>query len=248
MKVKYSYKIINVDKETNSMEIVYTSEKYGVLHVGARLPWEGETVEQIVEMYNPSLFWLESENPVVDVTEGLEGEQSVDVLTPSEAVDPTEVDKDRLSLSKFQAFYSLASFGLLDKVDRLVRREGTLRFREAWTTESNKLDGPWAVRKCLEIVELIKLLGISSADMDAMFVRGSQLDINNPKESLLELESQLFDQEMIIWDRKSLLSETDYVEIPSYDKPKDDLVAQRQVWRDEIRDARNEIRQLEQAL
>ena len=158
--------------------------------------------------------------------------------------DPVIIKPEDLSMSKFQAFYSLASFGLLDKTDGLARMGGTLKLREVWINESNKLTGSWTVRKCLETVELIKLLGISSADMDAIFVRGSQLDINNPKESLSELESQLFDQEMIIWDRKGLLSETDYVEMPSYDKPKDDLVAQRQVWRDEIRAAQTEIQRL----
>ena len=247
MKVEYKYKVINVDKESKSMEIVYISEEHGVLHVGARLPWEGETVQQIVEMYNPAVFWLESKKPTINVLDGLEGEQSVDIEPPSGVVYPT-IPIDEISLSKFQAFYALASFGLLDKADSLARREGTLRLREEWIDESNKLTGSWAVRKCLETVELIKLLGISSADMDAIFVRGSQLDINNPKESLSELESQLFDQEMIIWDRKGLLSETDYVDMSSYDKPKDDLVAQRQVWRDEIRASRNEIRQLEQSL
>ena len=240
MNIEYSYKIISVDKQAKTMEIVYSSDKYGDLHVGARLPWETETLEQIVEMYNPSLYWLEKEIPTLDVNEGEQGYQALN----TEVIDEDEP----LYLSKLKAFYSLAYCGLLDKADRLSRRDGSLSLREAWINESNKIDGAWTVRKCLEVAELIRLLKISSAEMDNIFVRGSQIDINNPKDSLSDIESELFDQEMVIWKNKGNLLETDYVEMQSYDKDKTDLIAKRQVWRDEIRASRNEIIQLKQSL
>ena len=80
MKIEYTYKIINVDKEAKSMEIVYESPKYGVLHVGARLPWKDETLEQIVEMYNPTRYWLEQSMEVLDVEENSKGSQEITVF------------------------------------------------------------------------------------------------------------------------------------------------------------------------
>lgn len=38
-----------------------------------------------------------------------------------------------------------------------------------------------------------------------------------------------------IAELKQLLSDTDYVVLPDYDKSKPDVLAQRQLWRDEIR-------------
>jgi hypothetical protein len=55
--ITYTYEIIAVDEAARCMEIVYTSDKYGVMHVGARLPFEGETVEQIVVMFAPVNEW-----------------------------------------------------------------------------------------------------------------------------------------------------------------------------------------------
>jgi hypothetical protein len=39
-----------------------------------------------------------------------------------------------------------------------------------------------------------------------------------------------------IAELKQLLRETDYVALPDYDKDKPDIIAQRQAWRDEIRE------------
>jgi bifunctional ADP-heptose synthase (sugar kinase/adenylyltransferase) len=38
-----------------------------------------------------------------------------------------------------------------------------------------------------------------------------------------------------IAELKQLLTETDYLVLPDYDKDKPDVLAQRQVWREEIR-------------
>lgn len=38
-----------------------------------------------------------------------------------------------------------------------------------------------------------------------------------------------------IAELKQLLRDTDYVALPDYDKDKTDVIAQRQLWRDEIR-------------
>jgi len=55
--ITYTYTVISVDESARCMEIVYSSEEHGVMHVGARLPFEGETVEQIVAMFAPVQEW-----------------------------------------------------------------------------------------------------------------------------------------------------------------------------------------------
>lgn len=93
MIVKYSYEIINVDKEAKTMEIVYSSEKYGKLHVGARLPFTNETVEDIVLMYNPSAYWIEQETETLNVEAGTKGFQEID-LNPSENKSASDMIED----------------------------------------------------------------------------------------------------------------------------------------------------------
>lgn len=71
--ISYSYEIIAVDAAARVMEVVYTSEGRAPFHIGARLPYDGETVEQIVAMYAPIGNWIEAEATVVVPEAGTQG-------------------------------------------------------------------------------------------------------------------------------------------------------------------------------
>jgi hypothetical protein len=81
MNIEYTYEIFSVNTEARCMEVVYTSEGNPTMHIGARLPYEGETVEAIVEMYAPVRYWEELKTPVVEVSPGQTG--SVQVTPPT---------------------------------------------------------------------------------------------------------------------------------------------------------------------
>jgi hypothetical protein len=84
MNITYTYEIISVDQQARCMEVVYTSEGMPTMHIGARLPYEGETTEAIVEMYAPVRYWEEINTPVVPVNVG----QSGTVVVPPPYVPP----------------------------------------------------------------------------------------------------------------------------------------------------------------
>lgn len=65
MSIEYTYEIISVDPAARCMEIVYSSDGRQTLHIGARLPFEGENLEAVVAMYSPVAYWLQQETPVV---------------------------------------------------------------------------------------------------------------------------------------------------------------------------------------
>jgi len=68
-----TYQVTEVYPETKTMLIVYTSEKYGTMTVGARMPWEGETLDDIAAMYSPLRYWIEQELAVAEVAVGASG-------------------------------------------------------------------------------------------------------------------------------------------------------------------------------
>jgi hypothetical protein len=72
--ITYTYEITAVDEAARCMEIVYTSEKYGVMQVGARLPFEGETVEQVVVMFSPVNEWRMRDLSVIVPEVGTSGQ------------------------------------------------------------------------------------------------------------------------------------------------------------------------------
>jgi hypothetical protein len=73
MSITYTYEIISVDQASRCMEVIYTSEGNPTMHIGARLPYEGETVEAIVRMYAPVPYWEERKTPIVPVDVGQSG-------------------------------------------------------------------------------------------------------------------------------------------------------------------------------
>lgn len=73
MSITYTYEIISVDQAARCMEVVYTAEGRQTLHIGTRLPFEGEAIEDVIEMYSPVAYWLEQEKVVQVPSVGTSG-------------------------------------------------------------------------------------------------------------------------------------------------------------------------------
>jgi hypothetical protein len=73
MSVNYSYKILSVDEAARCMEVLYTSEGRQPMHIGARLPFVGESLETVIEQFAPVPYWLALEAPVALPTIGATG-------------------------------------------------------------------------------------------------------------------------------------------------------------------------------
>lgn len=65
MNIEFSYNIISVDNSARCMEVVYSSQGRPTLHISARLPFEGETLDSVLFMYAPIAYWQELDTPVV---------------------------------------------------------------------------------------------------------------------------------------------------------------------------------------
>jgi hypothetical protein len=89
--ISYTYQIIRVDPDAKAMDILYTSPEHGTMLVGARMPWEGETVEGIVQMYSPVRNWVEQTLSVASVEVGASGE--VAFALGDEASNPITMSK-----------------------------------------------------------------------------------------------------------------------------------------------------------
>lgn len=85
MSITYTYTVISADEAARCMEVVYEAVGHQTTHVGARLPYEGETLEQVVRMYAPVANWETAARSVVVPTIGATG-----VIEPDpEPVTPT---------------------------------------------------------------------------------------------------------------------------------------------------------------
>lgn len=73
MNIAYTYEIVSVDEAARCMEIIYSSDGQQTMHVGARLPFEGENLEAVVQMYAPVAYWQTAQTPVVAPAVGTQG-------------------------------------------------------------------------------------------------------------------------------------------------------------------------------
>lgn len=64
MSINYTYEIISVDEQARCMEIVYRADGHPTQHVGARLPYQGEALIDVVSMYAPVAYWQSLIAPV----------------------------------------------------------------------------------------------------------------------------------------------------------------------------------------
>jgi hypothetical protein len=96
MIIQYEYEIVSVNAEGRCMDVRYTSEGRETMLVGARLPFEGETLESVIRAYAPTAYWEERELPVVVPEVGTSGQvllsseaDQAALSEPTEAIFPT---------------------------------------------------------------------------------------------------------------------------------------------------------------
>lgn len=106
MSIEYTYTIINVDEVARCMEVVYSSEGNPTMHIGARLPYEGETLEEIIAMYAPVAHWDQLKLPVVVPVAGTQG-----VISPASSTQPGSAAED----TAFSPIFPTPASGSIDK-------------------------------------------------------------------------------------------------------------------------------------
>lgn len=87
MSITYTYEIIKVDEAARCMEIVYTAEGHQTMHVGARLPFDGESLEDVVKAFAPVALWTDLARAVQVPSVGAQG-----TVAPESA--PTQQEPD----------------------------------------------------------------------------------------------------------------------------------------------------------
>lgn len=110
MTISYNYEIISVDENARCMEVIYRSTGYPDMHIGARLPYEGESLNSVIEQYSPVPIWLEITRAV-----------SLPQVGTSGSIEPPQPTQNKvLSVTMRQARLALLQSGLLANVEAAI--------------------------------------------------------------------------------------------------------------------------------
>jgi hypothetical protein len=97
MSIKYNYEIISVDEAARCMEIVYSAEGHQTMHISARLPFQGESLDDVIKAFAPVPLWIELATPVVAPQVGTSG-----TVTPPQPVVENEEPTSEIVISPVQ--------------------------------------------------------------------------------------------------------------------------------------------------
>lgn len=168
--IPYSYEIIKVDPQARVMEVVYSSPGRQTMHISARLPYVGESLETVIDMFSPVAYWRELEAEVVVPELG-----SGQVTPPAEPTPEETLAKWRASfqITMRQCRLHLLMTGKLDLVqpaiDSLPEPTKTAASIE-WEY------GAVVQRNAPLVAQLAPVLGWSTPEeIDAQFIAASLL-------------------------------------------------------------------------
>lgn len=114
MSIKYTYEIINVDEKARCMEIIYRSNGRKEMHISARLPWEGESLEAVIDSFSPVAYWQEQERPIQSVQVGKTGTIVPAVDIPVAPEDMANADMLLEFTVEQKVAKALVKFGVLE--------------------------------------------------------------------------------------------------------------------------------------
>ena len=98
--ITFEYEIIRVDEGARCMEVVYRSEGRPTMNIGARLPFQGETLESIIQAFAPIQYWIELETPLDVPVVGTAGTIVPKVVPPASVpVDTVAINDQILNIS-----------------------------------------------------------------------------------------------------------------------------------------------------
>jgi len=128
MNIAYTYEIVLVDEAARCMEVVYSAEGHQTMRIGARLPFDGESLESVIKAFAPSSLWRELAATVVVpvvghrgyIDENLPAHQAVLSMTTEEVEARLNADMwAQLEFEK-QVASALVKLGVLSENPTLI--------------------------------------------------------------------------------------------------------------------------------
>jgi hypothetical protein len=93
MSIVYTFEVVAVDEAARCMEVVYKADGHAEHRIGARLPFAGESLAAVVNMYAPIWQWQESVRELSVPAIGASGEIGPD--TPAEVFAAEETQEQK---------------------------------------------------------------------------------------------------------------------------------------------------------
>jgi len=89
MSIQYTYTIESVDTAARCMVVVYEAQGHATQHIGARIPFEGEALEDVIDMFAPVSYWEAQVRPLDTPVVGASGVVVPEVISAQDSLVPS---------------------------------------------------------------------------------------------------------------------------------------------------------------
>lgn len=89
MSIQYTYTIESVDTAARCMVVVYEAQGHATQHIGARIPFEGEALEDVIAMFAPVFYWESQVRPLAVPVVGASGTVVPEVISAQDSLVPS---------------------------------------------------------------------------------------------------------------------------------------------------------------
>jgi hypothetical protein len=73
MSIQYTYTVESVDTAARCMVVIYEAQGHDTQHISARIPFEGEALEDVIAMFAPVFYWESQVRPLAAPVAGTSG-------------------------------------------------------------------------------------------------------------------------------------------------------------------------------
>lgn len=205
----YTYEIINVDAQANCMDVTYSCDGFDAVTVGVRLPFSGESIDDVVDSASPVFMWEESTAGRVIPEVGHKGTKSVEVVPLGASVTDGMTDAEIVEFTAEQKLDEVA----YARVTKIENGSVTVDGIKFGTSKADLLDLKLAV-------DQLKIGAITSKNWkckNGLFIDLELADAEAGLSACLQFIQNVFDAEKAIVDAVMVAETVDQIEAITVD-------------------------------
>lgn len=191
--VTYSYKVLSIDDGTKTMQVKYSAEGRDDVLISARLPYQNESIEAVIEQFSPVFMWEESDVVRNAPSIGMTGTKTVEITGLGDTVSDSSTDAEKLEYKK----------GMM-KNELTITRRNVIAAGFIMTNEGHKFSTSFQtlsnISSTIDVMRSENIQTVNWKTQYGAFINVDDVDLEKAKADIVVFIQKIFDWEKSVSD------------------------------------------------
>ena len=191
--VTYSYEVLSIDDGTKTMQVKYSAEGRDDVLVSARLPYQNESIEAVIDQFSPVLMWEEADVVRNTPSVGMSGTNTIEITGLGDSISDSSTDDEKLEYKK----------GMM-KNELTITRRNAIAGGFIMTDEGHKFSTSFqTLSNISSAIDVMRSEGIGSVNwktQSGAFINVDDVDLEKAKADIVVFIQKIFDWEKSVSD------------------------------------------------